>query len=471
MRTLCINLQTTQEPACAEIFLSLSPRVQYRDPGFIFIDIESTLGLLGGEDRALNQALALAQLLGPKGFSNTDLHPTSAIADQPTAAIADNPAIAQVLSILKPGFISEAGLDFQSLKPLPVSALQFLEGLRPWGQIRQVEHIIAFFQTVGIHFLEQILFFELPTFRERWGETGVTLWRRLHGREEQAISPLSANLPLVQYVHLDDPVSMLQLFMPVLSQALSNLFLRTHGRGRFVKTLNLHLYCEYSEKKHFFQIEPVSPSRDQDLFEDLIERKLSEVDLENPIREFEIELHDVPEKTQQLDFFEPRDQTEDRWKRLISFARQAEIEVGFLEVQPKHFPEQSYQLKSDWPKTLAAIDKVELIENAIQVKSVYAKGLLKAPRPTLLLKNPQPLTQYEFSRYRKLSFFPIERIDATWWQKLKPKSRKETETAGPSVIDWAKYRDYYFALSQEGQLVWVFQDRETKNFFLHGYFD
>jgi protein ImuB len=438
---------TPHEPSCAEIFVALSPRVQFRDPGFIFIDIESTSGLLGGEDRALKKAFELA----------------SALSSEVTGAIADHPAVAQVLAAHRSGFISPDGCDFQTLKTLPIVCIKDLEGLKSWPRIRQVEHIISFFQNIGIQFIEQILFFELPSFRERWGEMGLTLWKRLHGREEQTISPLIPCLPLTTYGYFDDPISMVQLLMPRLSTALRTLFLRIEARGRFVKSMGIYLHCEYSEHKHFFSIEPVSPGRDQQLFEDLLERKLSETDLQNPIREFEIELFDMPEKTQQLDFFEPRDLTEDRWKRLISFARQAQVEVGFLEMQPKHFPEDSFELKSDWPTVFSGVDVIEKRDQAIQVKAVHSKGLLKAPRPTLLLEEPLPLSEREFSQYRKLSFFPLERIDASWWAKLRP---------DPGAIKkLSKYRDYYFALSQEGQLVWIYQDRLTKGFYLHGYFD
>lgn len=444
MRTLCLNLQIQQGPSCAEIFVALSPRVQFRDPGFVFLDIESTSGLLGGEDRLLVKALDLA----------------AQISTAPRAAIADQPAVAQVLSELRPGFISPEGEDVQALSLLPIQALIHLEGLKAWPKARQVEHVISFFQNIGIHHIEQILLFDPPSFRERWGELGLSLWRRLHGREEQTISPLIPTLPLTTYAHFDDPISLIQLLMPRLSQALRLLFLRIEARGRFAKSIGLRLHCEYSDHQHFLMIEPVSPSRDQNLFEDLIERKLSEIDLENPVREIEIEILDTPEKIQQMDFFEPRDLTEDRWKRLISFARQAEVEVGFLEVQPKHFPEDSFDLKSDWPTVFSQGDVVEKIEEAIQVKSVYAKGLMKAPRPTLLLEKPLALSQREFSQYRKLSFFPLERIDASWWERLKNKEAK-----------LGQHRDYYFALSEEGQLVWIYQDRESKGFYLHGYFD
>lgn len=433
--------------------MALSPRVQFRDPGFIFVDIESTAGLLGGEDRLLKKALDLAQEL-LKGSPDTEAK----------VAIADHPAVAQVLAEYQNGFISPEGGDFQTLKTLPIAALQHLEGLRAWPRARQIEHIVSFFKNIGVTNLEQVMLFELPSFRERWGETGLQLWKRLHGREDQVISPLNPTLPLTSYGYFENPVSMISLLMPQLSQSLRTLFLRLEARGRFAKSMSIYLHCEYSDLQHSFSIDPVSPGRDQNLFEDLLERKISQTDLENPIREFEIELFDMPEKTQQLDFFEPRDLTEDRWKRLISFARQADIEVGFLEMQPKHFPEDSFQLKSDWPEFFQGTDIVETIDHAIQVKSVYGKGLMKAPRPTLLLETPQAMSQEEFGRYRKLSFFPLERIDASWWARLKPSEL--IKTAGLS-----KHRDYYFALSDQGQLVWVYQDRETKDYYLHGYFD
>lgn len=403
---------------------------------------------MGGEDRLLEKAKALALQISPAC----------------RWAIADHPAVAQVLSELQPGLISPEGEDVQSLRSLPIQALRHLEGLKAWPKIRQVEHIIMFFQNIGIHHIEQILFFDPPSFRERWGELGLSIWKRLHGREDQSLSPLIPDLPLTTYAYFDDPLSLLPLLMPRISQSLRLLFLRIEARGRFAKSIGLRLHCEYSDHQHFLMVEPVSPSRDQNLFEGLIEKKLSELDLENPIREFEIEISDVPEKIQQMDFFAPRDLSEDRWKRLISFARQAQIEVGFLEVQPKHFPEESFELKSDWPAVFSQDDIVERIEEAIQVKSVYAKGLLKAPRPSLLLEEPLPLTAEQFGQYRKLSFFPLERIDASWWARLKP-------NADERKTHWGKYRDYYFALSEEGQLVWIYQDRETKDFYLHGYFD
>lgn len=440
MRTLCINLKTPQESSSAEAFLVLSPRVQFRFPQFIFVDIESTQHLFGGETACLQKALAIAQYFSLEA----------------TAAIADTPAAAQMLAKWRPGHLTLRGKEQESFYGLGLDALKDLEGLHPWAQKKTIEHMISFFHTLGVHGLEDVLNFRLNSLRERWGNAGVLLWNRLHSQDTQIISPLVPRDPLVGYGYFDDPLGTTPLLMARVRPQIDILFARLAGLSRFAHKLELILHCEYSDKKHLLTIEPVSPSRDQNLFEDLLEKKMTQLVLQNPIREFEITLFDVPEKIQQLDFFEPRDNTEDRWRRLISFARQSQCEMGFLQMEASHFPEQSFRLVTDWPEDFKAQDLVERQEDALQIKSVYAKGLAASPRPSLLLEKPRPLTSHEVQQLRFVSTLPSERIESSWWQV--------------GVQD-LKNRDYFFALSHQGQLLWVFKDRINSQVYLHGYFD
>ncbi len=440
MRTLCLNLKTTQTSSLAEAFLLLSPRVQFRFPHFIFVDLSSTSDILGGEPACLEKSLEIAQK-----FSATT-----------TAAIADSPAVAQLLARWKPNMIGSPGQDHKSLSGLGLDALHDLEGLIPWIRKKSIEHVISFCHSLGIYSLEEVTKFKLPSLRERWGDIGVLLWNRLHNQDSQVISPLIPRDPLVGYGYMDDPLGRMDLLMNQVCPLLDGLFARLLGLGRYAQKLELILHCEYSDKKHVLAIEPISPSRDQILFEDLLGKKLEQITLENPIREFELTLYDVPEKLQQLDFFEPRDNAEDRWRRLISFAKQAQCEMGFLQIEPSHFPEKSYRLVTEWPSDFNPSDVIEKSQGALQVKTVYAKELARSPRPSLLLDQPVTLNDYEVSRLRFVSTQPSERIESSWWQLV------EREL---------KYRDYFFALSQQGQLLWVFQDRMSSQYYLHGYFD
>lgn len=440
MRTLCINLKTPLENSWAEAFLILSPRVQVRHPSYIFIDIASTAHLLGGEKNCLLKALEIA----------------SHFSQEATAAIANSPYLAQLLAKWKPFHITETLNEVESLKTLGLDPLKDLEGLMAWAHPTKLDHMIQVFHSLGVHSLIDVYNFRISSLRERWGEAGTLIWKRLHNEDLQVISAFTPQDPLSAYGYFDDPIHNVTLLMNHLKPSLSHLFLRLQGLSRFAQKLEVILHCEYSSRKYSFDIEPVSPTRDQILYEDLLTKKLSSLVLENPIREFEISIFDVPEKVQQLDFFEPRDNSEDRWRRLISFAKQAHCEMGFLQIEASHFPEQSFHLVTDWPEDFKAQDFVERIEEAVQIKSVYAKGLSQSPRPSLLLDKPKALTPQEVQVLKFITKFPTERIESSWW--------KTTETD-------LKNRDYYFAFSQHDQLLWVFKDRINSQVYLHGYFD
>lgn len=440
MRILCLNLQQNMDACCSEAFIKFSPKVQFRHPHYVFIDIESTSHLLGGEQKLMKTCIEIARRFAPHA----------------TAAVADTAYTAQMLVHYKPFEISQPGEDFKLIQSLPLSSLIEMEGLYHWPKIRQVEHIIHFFQSVGIYQLNEVLNFELTSFRERWQELGVLIWKRLHQREVQVISPLFIHDPMVGYGFFDDPVSRQDLLMNKVIQQIEFLFLRLEGLGRFARKLDLRLFCEYSNKKIEITIEPVSPSRQVKLFLDLLSNKIEKIDTQNPIREFEIEILDVPEKIEQLNFLEPQDTKKERWQRLISFAEQSGCRIGFLQNEDSHFPEDSYRFVSDWPTEMALMDKVEKREKAIQVKTVHGKDLMRSPRPSLILKTPEQMESHLVNRLQFLSQIPIERIDASWWESLKGEQRQ---------------RDYYYAVNNDGQLLWVYQDRTTKQYFLHGYFD
>jgi len=440
MRTLCINLKTQQESSSAEAFLVLSPRVQFRFPHYVFVDIESTTHMLGGDHGVLQKAVEIARKFSPDA----------------SAAIADSPAVAQMLAKWKPFTVAPFGFEYREFSGLGLDALKDLEGLHPWSQNRLIAHVISFAHTLGICTLEEVYNFRLVSLRERWGDFGVLLWNRLHSQDAQVISPLIPRDPLVGYGYMDDPLGTVPLLFQRMKAPLDMLFARMHGLSRFVQKMEVIMHCEYSDKRHILVIEPVSASRDQQLFEDLLYKKMEKTELANPIREFEITLFDVPEKIQQLDFFEPRDNSEDRWRRLISFAKQAQCEMGFLQMEASHFPEKSFSMVTDWPEDFRSEDLVERQENALQVKNVYSKGLKESPRPSLLLEKPLAITNEELRQLRFVSSMPSERIESSWWQL----SSQEL-----------KYRDYFFALSQQGQLLWIFQDKSSSQYYLHGYFD
>ena len=174
MRTLCLNLQQPTDSACADLFLQFSSRVYFRFPNYLFIEIEEASPFCNNELKFLKLTIDLARKFAP----NT------------TGTIADTAYNAQALVHYKPFEITNPHEDHRDLFALPVSAIEEMEGLTPWKNKRHLRGVTHLFQALGLHSLEDLYHIDLSFFRQRWGELGIMLWKRLHQREIQSINPL-----------------------------------------------------------------------------------------------------------------------------------------------------------------------------------------------------------------------------------------------------------------------------------------
>jgi protein ImuB len=436
MRTLCLNLQRDVAPSVAENFLTFSPRVHYRAPGLVFLDVTSTAKMFGGEQALLEEALYVSR----EFFSDA------------VGAISDTPWGAQALSAEKPNSISLPTREWGDLSGASLARLHQLEGLIAWQEPREVGEIVDFFHMLGIHRLGEIRRFQVDSFRERWRQTGTLIWKRLHNLDKQVISPLLPTEALQDFVELDFSVSLLPFLLHCLEKSMQRLVARLQGRGEFARKVILHLFCEYSNQAHQIECEPASPNRDLELFMKLIENKLAEICFDNPIKSFEVEVVPCPEKVQQMSFFEPRVSDHDKLSRLVSVFHQTALTTGFLRPKDEILPEESWEVTPEFESYEPAEDNVAIEGRSFQIKPAYSSSLSQAPRPSRLLKKPRALSPSERNRFQLLSSHPIERLEDGWWEE-------------------SRGRDYYFALSPKGEFVWLFHDRIENRYYLHGYFD
>jgi protein ImuB len=184
----------------------------------------------------------------------------------------------------------------------------------------------------------------------------------------------------------------------------------------------------------------------------LLENKLADISLENPIKEYEIEVIPCPEKTHQLDFWEPRISDQDKLNQLVSVFKQAHLTTGFLKPRDEVLPENSFEVTSNFEKYLPLEDSVDVFGASLLVRPSYSKTLRNSPRPSRLLKKPKRLLERELEKLEFLSSHPIERIEHGWWES-------------------SRGRDYYFAVSPLGQFLWIYFDRIENEYYLQGYFD
>jgi protein ImuB len=99
---------------------------------------------------------------------------------------------------------------------------------------------------------------------------------------------------------------------------------------------------------------------------------------------------------------------------------------------PEHRPEAAWRRVHELRLSSAARIEEEIIDQRL-------------PRPVWLLSEPLPLPQPEILQ-------GPERIESGWWD-------------GKGVA-----RDYYIARHSHGVRLWVFQERQSKRWYVHGVF-
>ncbi len=442
MRILCLCFSRNKSKPVdeLEVFLQLSPRTQVVEDSTVSIDITQSTHLFGGEQGALDRALRLA--------ADLRLHVEG-------VAIASHPYTAQAFARLQPGRIVPGDRESEHLKTLPLHAAEFLCGLRPWAAPSRLRQVLGFLEMLGLKSLGDIARFSLSDLQSRWGELGHTLWNRVHGLERQEISPWEPHSPIEDYVYFDEPVSQLAYFLHTCDWIFKKFCQRLQARALFASQLHFTLHCEYSENRHQFSLQPAASCRDEKLFAKLLAHKMSGISLENPVRELEVQIDTVPEKTQQLDFFSAQSFSDDKLLSLISVLRQASLKAGFYRMKDHILPEKSWSLSvtAEEPKFLETVTEKSVHTAGIRTLPVHSEHLWQAPRPSRILKSPKELHPQAVRRLRFLTEVPVERLETEWWSEQ------------------AQRRDYYYALSPQSQWLWIYKDLDSQSYYLHGYFD
>ena len=422
MRTLCLNLPKTERPSVAETFLAFSPRVHYRAPGLVFIDVASTAQKFGGEIGLLSEV----QRLTGDFFPGT------------TAALADTPAAAQLLSRFKPFSIAAPQAEAQELKDLPLSAIVHFEGLIAWRTMREVENVIDFFYGLGVKRLGDLSRFSAAALSERFGATGTMLWRRLHGRERQIISPLIPVEPLSESISYDFGVSLLPLLLHSIEKSLQGLLARLHGRREITDKVLLHLHGEYGQRYHLVEIKPAKGNSNLAQLMNLIEDQLANLDLENPIKDLTIEVLTGAEYN---------------YSSHDTSRPQARLTSGFLRPQNDLCPDMNWESNDDIEDVVSgdlSFDRLLIDGQTFHLKTNTNLSGNDMPKPTTVLPQPKRLSPLRLSRYKFLRSLPMEKIEDGGW-------------------DTTRGRDYHLALSPEGTPCWIYHDRLENQHYLYGY--
>ncbi len=229
--------------------------------------------------------------------------------------------------------------------------------------------------------------------------------------------------------------------------ALHSLLHQVRARGEAVESLDLSFHLERAPlyQEH---IEPASPTLDLMTLLELIRLRFGKIKLEGAVEEIEIFANTVHARAEQASL--PGHQSARDMgaaHRALARIRAAygEQSVTKASLREAHLPEASFR----WEPIQRVCEPLSSsAEKPAMIRRVFAR-----PKPLPPRKPKEPEAGPSLSQNQAIEhLYGPYRVSGGWWKRLVE-------------------RDYYYAETDHGDLLWLFYDRPRKRWFLHGVLD
>lgn len=324
----------------------------------------------------------------------------------------------------------------ERLRPLPLAALGW-----PRDDIDRLEGL-------GIRRLGGVLDLPRDGFSRRFGPTLTALLDKALGRLPDPRALFSPSETFSSRLELPAEVEHVEALLFPLRRLLAELqgFLR--GRGCGVQRLDL--VAEHTAKgRTRISLGLTAPAQDGERLLSLLREKLSRVELPRAVVALDLSVEALlPFVAENASFFPDGASRGGQWRQLQErlHARLGAGRVHALGLQADHRPERA------WRSVSAAATAMPTAGKAGASVGVSPAAL---PRPVWLLPAPRQLhCRQDTPEYHGplVLLMGPERIESGWWDG-QPASR-----------------DYFVARSRRGELLWVYRDHRTPEWYLHGVF-
>jgi protein ImuB len=383
-----------------------SPQIAF-EPSLLLLEIGASLRLFGGLPALLRQVVSQAEQLGYR------LH----------WATAPTPMAAALLARNRPGSrASEDDLAVQ-LDSVPLASLT---------RDARARELVT---DIGLRTLGECLQLPRPELARRAGPKLMWLFERLLG---EIPDPREYWQPPQRFVQKLELLAEIDRHTALLFPA-RRLLVTLCGflRGRGAATQRLHWRLLHRDAvATCFEQGLLAPSRDSEHILGLLRERIERVRLPEPVIALELRVDDcLPFAELSGELLGDSLPQADRQLLEQLRSRLGEHRVLGLCQLPDHRPERAWQFctPGDGEPPVAS----------------------RVPQPSWLLKEPCPLTlrqgRPDYHGPLQLRSLP-RRIESGWWDGF----------------DIA--RDYFVASSEAGERLWVFRDRRSGQWFLHGFF-
>lgn len=299
-------------------------------------------------------------------------------------------------------------------------------------------------EKLGVTSVEQLLSLPAGGLFERFGPEAHRLYRLASNDLWAPLQPQRDQEPVRQALALDDPESDATRLLFLVKRLLHPLLVALVARGEALAELSVCLLLDGRERREE-GVRPAAPTLDAAQLLDLVRLRLEALKLPAGVVEIELTAQGIPANREQLRVFaqQPRRDLAAASRALARIrAEFGEGTVVRARLADGHLPEASFV----W-EPLAEVVPPKPSKPSLRplVRRIFAKPvLLSTPRRS----------QEDGLLFRE-EHGPVERLH------------------GPYVLSggwWTMetHREYYFAETRRGDLLWVYYDRPQRRWFLHG---
>ena len=301
---------------------------------------------------------------------------------------------------------------------------------------------------LGIETLGDFLVVPAGELHSRFGAEASALHDLFAKDLQLPIQPHAFDEPARISFQVDPPDEDQHRLLFAIKGALHSLLHQVRARGEAIQSLELSLHLERAPLHHEC-IEPASPTQNLMLILELVRLRLGEVRLQGAVEEVKLLANTVRARAEQVCFpGHPSRRDMSAAHRAIARIRAAygERSVTKARVREAHLPEASFRWE---PIQQAHTGNPERPPHVFSmVRRVYARP---KPLPPRVPKEPEAGPSLAKDRSIEHMYGPY-RVSGGWWKRLVE-------------------RDYYYAETDHGDLLWLFYDRPRKRWFLHGVLD
>ncbi len=306
-------------------------------------------------------------------------------------------------------------------------------------------------KALGIETLGDFLVMPAGELHSRFGASTSTLHDLFAEDMQLPIQPHAFDEPARISFQVDPPDEDQNRLLFAIKGALHSLLHQVRARGKAVQSLELSFHLERASL-HQEHIEPAAPTLDLMLMLELIRLRLvglGEVRLQGAVEEVELLANTVSSHAEQvaLPGHQPHRDMRAAHRALDRIrAAYGEHSVTKARVREAHLPEASFRWEPIRHARLSEQNGGRPI--ASMIRRVYARP---KPLPPRRPKEPEAGPSLAKNHAIEHMYGPY-RVSGGWWKRLVE-------------------RDYYYAETDHGDLLWLFYDRPRKRWFLHGVLD